>query len=89
MLLFAWGYGSLFVTPIYASLFGTYPWLSRFELFWLALLRGIASRHLRRSLLEIFTTPIAAWGVMALAISTLFRRLVGQKVNWKGRYYSG
>jgi hypothetical protein len=63
--------------------------LALIEIIWLALLRGMASWHLRRSLLEVFTTPLAAWGVMALGISALYRRWQGQKVNWKGRYYAG
>jgi chlorobactene glucosyltransferase len=89
MLLFAWSYGALFFTPFYASFVGAYPHLALLEICWLALLRAIASYHLRRSWLEVVTTPLAAWGVMAIALAALYRRWAGQKVNWKGRYYTG
>jgi chlorobactene glucosyltransferase len=88
-LLFAWGYGSIFVTPFYASFLPEYRYLALFEIAWLLLLRGVASWHLHRSPLEVLTTPLAAWGVMALALTALYRRRIGQKVNWKGRYYAG
>lgn len=96
-LLFAWGYGALFVNPPYRLLvglgsgysFGVSQRLALVEVVWLALLRGIASRHLRRSLLEVAATPLAAWSVMALGLAAFYRRWRGHKVNWKGRYYVG
>lgn len=96
-LLFAWGYGTLFVNPFYYLViglvsrchFGLPQWLALVEAVWLALLRGIASWYLHRSPLEILATPLAAWGVMALGLTALYRRWRGQKVNWKGRYYMG
>jgi hypothetical protein len=88
-MLFAWGYSALFVNPFGALLSSTFRWLAIFELLWLALLRILVSRHLRRSLLEVLTTPLAAWGVMALGITTLYQRWRGQKVNWKGRDVAG
>jgi chlorobactene glucosyltransferase len=88
-MLFAWGYSALFVNPFGALLSGTFRWLAVLELFWMALLRIIVSRHLRRSLLEVLTTPVAAWGVMALGMATLYQRWRGQKVNWRGRDVTG
>ena len=88
-LLFAWGYAALFLHPFYYLLIGEHPTLALVEIAWLALLRGVATWHLQRSPLEIITTPLAAWGVMALGMAALYRRWQGQKVNWKGRYYTG
>ena len=88
-LLFAWCYGCLFVNPFTFVLLGGWPWLAFIEIVWLGVLRGVANWHLRRSQSEIFTTPLAAWGVMALGLATLYRRWQGAKVNWKGRYYMG
>jgi chlorobactene glucosyltransferase len=88
-ILFAWGYSALFVNPFSALLSSTFRRLAILELLWLALLRLIVSRHLRRSLLEVLTTPAAAWGVMALGMTTLYRRWRGRKVNWKGRDVAG
>jgi chlorobactene glucosyltransferase len=88
-LLFAWSYAALFLHPFYYLLLGGNPTLALVEIAWLALLRGVATWHLHRSPLEILTTPLAAWGVMALGMTALYRRWQGQKVNWKGRYYTG
>jgi hypothetical protein len=92
-LLFAWGYSSLFINPFYLLLMGLLgggaSWLSIMEISWLALLRGLANGYLRRSPLEIATTPLAAWGVLVLGLATIRRRWQGQKTNWKGRYYMG
>jgi chlorobactene glucosyltransferase len=88
-LLFGWGYGSTFVTPLYVGFLGAYGKLALIEVLWLALLRGVATWHLRRSPLEILTTPLAALSVMAVALAALYRRWQGQRVNWKGRYYMG
>ena len=88
-LLFAWGYAALFLHPFYYLSVGEHQTLALLELAWLALFRGIATWHLRRSPLEVLTTPLAAWGVMALGMAALYRRRQGQKVNWKGRYYTG
>ena len=88
-LLFVWCYGCLFVNPFSFAVLGSWRWLALFEIAWLGILRGVANQHLRRSLLEVFTTPLAAWGVMALGIAAIYRRWQGQKVNWKGRYYMG
>lgn len=85
----AWGFSALFVNPFGSLLSSTFRRLAMLELLWLALLRVIVSRHLRRSWLEVLTTPLAAWGVIALGMATLYRRWRGQKVNWKGRDVAG
>lgn len=86
---FAWGYGALFVNPFILLSMGQHQLWAWAVILWLAILRAITTRYLRRSLLEVMTTPLAAWGVMALGLSALYRRWQGQKVNWKGRYYAG
>lgn len=83
-----WGYACLFVHPFYRLFFEEFSWLALTEILWLALLRSVANWHLHRSPLEVITTPLAAWGVMALGLAALYRRWQGQKVNWKGRYYT-
>ena len=85
--LFAWGYACLFVIPFWRLVRGPRRWLAAFEVAWLSVLRGIATHHLRRSLSEIITTPLAAWAVMAIGLSALYRRLVGREISWKGRLY--
>lgn len=87
--LFAWGYSALFVHPFLALYSGRGRGLAVIEVLWLALLRAVVNRHLHRPLLEIFTTPLAAWGVMILGCSALYRRWRGQTINWKGRAYMG
>ena len=87
MPLFAWGYASLFVNPFYRLLLGEQRWLSLLEIAWLVTLRGIANWYLKRSLLEVLTTPFAAWSVMALEIGAIYRRWQGQTLAWKGRTY--
>lgn len=88
-LLFAWSYGTLFVRPFHIVFWGDYPALAILEMVWLALLRGVASWHLRRPLWEVVTTPLAAWGVMALGLAAIYRRWQGKQVKWKGRAYMG
>lgn len=89
MLLFAWGYGCLFINSFSSLFIRNARRLALVELLWLTLLRAMASWHLRRSLFEVLTTPIAAWGVMVVGMATFWRRWRGQKVNWKGRPYMG
>jgi chlorobactene glucosyltransferase len=88
-MLFAWSYGSLFVNTFTMAIIGPFRWLALVEIAWLALLRAWANRYLQRSIFEAMTTPLAAWGVMALGLSALYRRWQGQKIDWKGRYYLG
>jgi hypothetical protein len=57
------------------------------EACWLLLLRSVVARHLKRPPDEIVTTPLAAWGVMAISLGALFRRWRGQRIAWKGRLY--
>jgi hypothetical protein len=76
------------VNPILDLFYANRRGWAFFEISWLALLRVVANRHLKRPLLEIVTTPLAAWGVMALGIVAIYRRRQGQKINWKGRFYT-
>ena len=85
--LFMWAYACLFVLP-FVFLFSAQEQLpALLTLIWLGLLRGIAGWHMQRPLAEIITTPLAAWGVMALGLNALIRRWRRQPVEWKGRRY--
>jgi chlorobactene glucosyltransferase len=88
MVLFAWGYASLFVNPFYSVFFASQRWLALIEIFWLVALRALTNWHLKRPLHELFTTPLAAWAVMALGIAAVYRRWQGKTINWKGRFYT-
>jgi chlorobactene glucosyltransferase len=85
--LFAWLYACLFVLP-FAHLASSQQWLlAAVEVVWLLLLRGVVVWRLKRPPEEIVTTPLAAWGVMALGVIALVRRLRNAPVVWKGRAY--
>ena len=84
-LLFVWSYASLFVNPFSFVLAGKRYLPAVLAIAWLGLLRWVATAYLRRPLLEVVTTPLAAWGVMLLGITALIRRRLGQTVKWKGR----
>jgi chlorobactene glucosyltransferase len=88
MALFAWGYASLFVNPFHGLFFANQRWLALIEIFWLVMLRALANWHLKRPLYELFTTPLAAWGVMALGTAAIYRRWQGKTISWKGRFYT-
>lgn len=85
-LAFAWAYASLFVLP-FAFVFSRYRRLSLWIIIWLASLRGVLNWRLQRPFLEILTTPLAAWGVMAFGLNVFVRRFRGDKVRWKDRDY--
>jgi chlorobactene glucosyltransferase len=82
-LAFAWGYASVFVLP-FLLLFSSYRTPSVLVIGWLGILRGIVNRPL----IEVFTTPLAAWSVMAFGLNAWFRRVRGRRIAWKGRDYS-
>lgn len=86
-LAFAWGYASIFVLP-FVFLFSSYRIPSALVIGWLVILRAIVNRHLKRPLIEVFTTPLAAWSVMAFGLNAWFRRVRGRRIAWKGRDYS-
>jgi chlorobactene glucosyltransferase len=85
--LFAWGYASLFVIPFWRLVRGPDRWLAACEVAWLSVVRGIATHHVRRSLGEVITTPLAAWSVMAIGLGALYRHLIRREISWKGRLY--
>jgi chlorobactene glucosyltransferase len=86
--LFAWCYACLFIIPFYNLLFTDQRALTCLEITWLLVLRALVARFARRPLDEVFTTPLAAWGVMAIGMATLYRRWRGRGITWKGRVYS-
>lgn len=86
-LLFGWAYACLFVLPFVFALIGLDRRLALVEIGWLGLLRALVGRQLKRPNAEIFTTPLAAWGVMALGLSAVARRWRARPVMWKGRTY--
>ncbi len=87
--LFAWLYACLFVLPFVHLASDGERALAVVEICWLLLLRGLVVWRLRRSPDEIVTTPLAAWGVMALGLVALYRRWRRLGITWKGRTYSG
>lgn len=87
--LFAWCYACLFILPWVTLVFGARKGLAAIEIAWLYLLRGVAAWFLRRPFDEVVTTPLAAWGVMALGLAALFRRMCKRPIAWKGRLYRG
>ena len=84
---FGWAYGCLFVMPFVFALIGVDRRLALVEIGWLGFLRALVGWQLKRPPSEIVTTTLAAWGVMALGLSALFRRWRARPVVWKGREY--
>lgn len=86
-LIFAWCYACLFVIPFFNAVFSKDKWLASIEICWLGLMRSMSCWYLKRSPTEVFTTPLAAWSVMAIGLGMLYRRWRKQKFTWKGRIY--
>lgn len=86
--LFAWGYASVFVLPLAYLIVGEQRLLAAIALGWLLLLRATTGAYLKRPLGEALMTPLAAWVVMAIALSALIRRWRRRAVEWKGRMYA-
>lgn len=84
---FAWGYASVFVTPYCFLLRQPQKQLAMLEVGWLATLRLLVSWHYRRPFSEIFTTPLAAVGVILLGLHAFTLKMRGRPVVWKGRAY--
>lgn len=85
--LFAWGYACLFVLPFFCLVIGRQRALPAVEVCWLFLLRGLVANQMRRPATEILTTPVAAWGVMAICTRAVYNRCRGLPIAWKGRRY--
>lgn len=85
--LFAWCYACLFVIPFSNLVVGRQRALAAIEIGWLLSLRALVVWHIRRPAAEVVTTPLAAWGVMAIGMATLYRRWRKREVVWKGRPY--
>jgi chlorobactene glucosyltransferase len=62
--------------------------LAALEVPWLLVLRGLVVRSLTRPPDEIATTPLAAWGVMAISLAALYRRWRRRPIVWKQRRYA-
>lgn len=90
--LFAWGYACVFVLPFVRILRRDQRPVSRclaaLEVPWLLVLRGLVVRSLTRPPDEIATTPLAAWGVMAISLAALYRRWRRRPIVWKQRHYA-
>jgi hypothetical protein len=84
---FAFGYASVFVIPFFRIFQKQYRWLAGLEIAWLFALRAIAGRFLGRPTVESVGTPFAGWGVMALGMNAILRRIRGGAISWKGRSY--
>jgi chlorobactene glucosyltransferase len=85
---FAWGYACLFVLPLLHLLSAGNRRLALVEIGWMALLRAVVSRFMHRPIDEVFSTPLAGLGVMALGINAWLRRRRGDSLRWKGREYN-
>lgn len=86
--LFAWLYACLFILPFAHLALLPQSALAAIEITWLLLLRAVVVWRLKRPLDEVLTTPLAAWGVMALGMAALVQRWRSAPVVWKGRAYS-
>ena len=89
--LFAWSYACLFVLPFARLLAPGQRPLSRrlaaLEVCSLLVLRSIVAHRLKRSPGEVITTPLAAWAVMAISLTALYRRWRRRPIVWKQRHY--
>lgn len=89
MPIFAFGWASLFVLPLYILIFqsGFLALWALGNILGLWLVRAIFVISYRRSKTEIFTTHLAGIGVMFLGLSAILRSLRQAPVEWKGRTY--
>jgi chlorobactene glucosyltransferase len=87
--LFAWCYASVCLAPFFIVVSGPTQWLSMVVIAWLLLVRAATNRALRRPFVEILTTHVALWCVLALSLEALARRWRHQTITWKGRAYPG
>jgi chlorobactene glucosyltransferase len=85
--LFAWGYACIFVIPFIDLLRGTQIWLATITICWTIALRTAVVLRLKRSATEVVTTPLAAWGTMALGLSALYSQFRHRPLRWKDREY--
>lgn len=89
--LFAWSYACLFVLPFVRLLAPSQRPISRrlaaLEVCSLLVLRSIVAHRLKRSSGEVITTPLAAWAVMAISLTALYRRWRRRPIVWKQRHY--
>lgn len=85
--LFAWLYVCLFILPVAHVVASQQRALALVEIAWLLLLRGAAVWRLKRPADEVLTTPLAAWGVMALGVTSLVQNWRKEPIIWKRRAY--
>src|SRR5690606_11326822 len=86
-LAFIWGYASLFVHP-FLLLMSSYRLPSALVIGWLGILRVVVNWRFNQPLINVLTTPIAAWSVMAFGLNAWFRRMRGGHIVWKDRAYT-
>jgi chlorobactene glucosyltransferase len=85
--LFAWGYASLFIMPV-LLLFHDTRLLAAVVVGWLWSLWAIIAARLYRPLWEVPFISLAAIGVIALSLNSMYLRLRNKGVVWKGRVYN-
>lgn len=83
--LFAWCYACLFVIPFFHVISRKFTMLATLEIVWLLVLRALVGLRFRRPSDEILTTPLAAWGTMAIGVRAIYRRWRKRPITWKGR----
>ena len=89
--LFAWSYACLFVLPFVRLLAPSQRPISRrlaaLEVCSLLVLRSIVAHRLKSSSGEVITKPLAAWAVLAISLTALYRRWRRRPIVWKQRHY--
>ena len=88
IVLFAWGYISLFVLPSLLLILHPHKLLPLIEVIWLILLRSAVAVATRRPLIAVMFTPLSAIGVMALGLNALLLKWTRKRIAWKERLYS-
>lgn len=86
VLLFGWGYASVFVTP-YILLFLPHGSLAIISIMWLWLLGVVVFVMRRRSILQVPWVSLSALGVMLLSLNAIYRQWRGKRITWKDRVY--
>lgn len=87
VMLFAWGFVSLFVLPYLIVIFYPDKSLALIEIIWLIGLRLLVAFVIRRPALESLFTAFSALGVMMLGLNAISLKLKRQPILWKERPY--
>jgi chlorobactene glucosyltransferase len=78
---------NIFILPLILLPFERAKHLLSIEILWMFALRGLSSGAFGRRLTEAFTAPLAALGVIALALNGMRLRRTARTIQWKDRDY--